>query len=331
MMQGVDPEYEDRVEAERRQYANNVAVHDLPPICFYWLRKYILPQLEAFGYAGADEFFQLNTERAYDRSSRRVRRFLSIGAGNCDAEVRLAASLRTGGRSEFVIECMDLNPLMIERGAAIAVAQGLEGTIQPLVADFNGWQPVHEYDAVIANQALHHVVELENLFSGVHSALTGEGRLIVSDMIGRNGHRRWPEALTLVEQFWAELPERYRYNRQLQQLDREYPDWDCSQAGFEGVRSQDILRLLIARFEFEFFYSFSNVTDPFIDRSYGPNFDADGEWDRAFIDRVHACDEEGLAAGLLKPTHMLAVLSKSRSRPLLCRDHLTPEFCVRHP
>jgi SAM-dependent methyltransferase len=330
-MSEATPEYAARVEAEQRQYAQNEHVHDLPPICFYWLKRYILPQLASFGYAGADEFFLLNLEKAYDQSQRPKRRFLSIGAGNCDTEVRLASALRAAGRSDFVIDCLDLNEQMIERGVALAAASGLEGSICPLVADFNAWKPSDEYDGVIANQALHHVVELEDLFGGIETALTNQGLLIVSDMIGRNGHRRWPEALSLVQKFWDELPESYRYNRQLRQLDHEYLDWDCSVEGFEGIRSQDILPLLVERFHFEFFYAFSNVTDPFIDRSYGPNFNAEAAWDRDFIDRVHACDEAGIRHGTLTPTHMLAVLTKDRSARLRCLDHLTPEFCIRQP
>jgi hypothetical protein len=48
--------------------------------------------------------------------------------------------------------------------------------------------------------------------------------------------------------------------------------------------------------------------DPFVDRSFGHNFDVDDEWDRAFIDEVHARDEAGFAQGTLTPTHMFAVL-----------------------
>jgi hypothetical protein len=100
-----------------------------------------LPQLASFEDAGADEFFLLNLERAYDGAAvcghGRVRRFVSPGAGNCDLEVRLAEGLRASGRTEFVFDCLDLNAAMIERGAAAASEKGLAGVIQPLVADFN--------------------------------------------------------------------------------------------------------------------------------------------------------------------------------------------------
>ena len=42
---------------------------------------------------------------------------------------------------------------------------------------------------------------------------------------------------------------------------------------FEGIRAQDILPLLVERFTFDEFIGFGNVIDPFVDRSFGPNFD----------------------------------------------------------
>ena len=327
-------EYAARIEEEREAYRERTEVHDLPPICFYWLNRYILPELREFGYPDAHAFFLKNLLRAAEGTAGKSRgssgkRFLSIGAGNCDTEVRLAAGLREGGVEDFVIDCLDLNETMLQRGVELAGAGGMGPHLNPVCADFNTWQPSAEYDGIIANQALHHVVALESLMEAMHGALRPQGLLIVSDMIGRNGHRRWPEALPLVEQFWGELPERYHYNHQLQRLETDYPDWDCSVEGFEGIRSQDILPLLIERFGFRFFFAFSNVTDPFIDRSYGPNFDDNDAADRGFIDRVHACDADGIASGRLKPTHMLAVLSPDSAQPVVCRGHLTPEFCVR--
>ena len=107
--------------------------------------------------------------------------------------------------------------------------------------DFNHWEPSCEYDSVLASHALHHVVNLEGLFKQVHAALAPKGQFIVSDIIGRNGHLRWPEALEIVQEFWQELPPAYRYNRMLRRHEESYINWDCSKEGFEGIRSQDIL------------------------------------------------------------------------------------------
>jgi SAM-dependent methyltransferase len=324
-------DYSTRIEAERAHYKDQTQVHDLPGICFYWLNRYILPEMARLGVTSADQFFASNLLRAYRQAGSRTRRFISLGAGNCDTEVRLARTLLEAGATDFVIDCLDLNEDMLERGRELAAAQNVASHIHPLKGDFNTWQPACEYDAILANQALHHVVQLEDLFLACQASLTPAGLFVISDMIGRNGHRRWPEALVLVEQFWNELPEPYRYNRQLLRQETAYPDWDCSLEGFEGIRSQDILPLLLQRFHFNFFYAFGNVTDPFIDRGFGPNFDASSAWDRDFIDRVHACDVREMLAGRLKPTHMLAVVGRQQTAETVCLEKRTPGFSVRWP
>jgi SAM-dependent methyltransferase len=186
----------------------------------------------------------------------------------------------------------------------------------------------------MANQSLHHVSNLEGLFAAIETGLTPKGRFITSDMIGRNGHQRWPEALAIVQEFWKELPSERRYNLQLRRNEQSFLDWDCSIAGFEGIRAQDILPLLIERFGFEFFLGFGNVIDPFIDRSFGHHFNADSTEDQAFIDRVHERDEAEILAGRITPTHMMAVLRR-RSEPhdemrkTEIWKHLSPAFCLR--
>jgi SAM-dependent methyltransferase len=155
---------------------------------------------------------------------------------------------------------------------------------------------------------LHHVLNLERLFARIKSSLKPAGLFVISDIIGRNGHQRWPEALDIVHEFWRKLPPSYRFNRQLDRYEQLYEDWDCSYESFEGIRSQDILALLLEHFHFQLFIAYANVIDPFVDRSFGPNFDASALWDRAFIDQIHARDDNEINAGRVKPTHMLAVV-----------------------
>ena len=329
-----DDGYAERIAEETRIFAGQTQVHDLPPIFHYWSNKWLRPQLEAFGFSNPDQFFAnfLAVAHADAQAEGRIPRFASLGCGNCDTEVRVARLLLDRGVSTFTIECIDINEAMLERGRHMADQHGVGDHIVPTRGDFNEWRPRGHYDAIVANQSLHHVVNLEGLFAAVEAALTSNGRFVTSDMIGRNGHMRWPEAAEIVQQFWQELPSTYRRNVQLHRNEPRFLDWDCSVAGFEGIRAQDILPLLLARFDFEFFFAYGNVIDPFIDRGFGPNFDAHAEWGRDFIDRVHARDESGLLAGSLTPTHMLAVL---RRRPwdgaCVHRPGLAPERCVRRP
>ena len=327
-----EPDYAARIAAETSIFAQQTEVHDLPGIFHYWSNKWLRPQLETFGFSNPDQFFARYLQAAHAEAEKasRVARFASLGCGNCDTETRVAGLLVERGLRDFVIECIDINADMLARGRALAAAANVADHVVTVLGDFNDWRPQHAYDAVLANQSLHHVMNLEGLFATIESVLTAPGRFITSDMIGRNGHMRWPEALAIVHEFWSQLPASYRYNAQLMRNEELYENWDCSKEGFEGIRAQDILPLLVERFDFEFFMGYGNVIDPFIDRGFGPNFNADADWDRAFIDRVHARDAQEIDAGNITPTHMLAVM---RRRPFAGEQvivrHLTPAFCLR--
>jgi SAM-dependent methyltransferase len=326
-----DP-YAERLRREQEIFADQIDVNALPRIFHYWSHTYLRPKLQHFGCSNPDEFFANALEKAMAATTARPARFVSLGAGNCDTEVRVAQILVGRGLRDFVIECLDINAAMLQRGAALAREAGVATQVVPLPGDFNDWRPAQHYDAAMANQSLHHVLQLESLFDAVLEALTPQGVFVVSDMVGRNGHQRWPEALAIVREFWKELPERYRYHVQLREQWQDYVDFDCSGEGFEGIRAQDILPLLMQRFRFERFCAFGNVIDPFIDRGFGPHFDADSARDLALIDRIHARDEQEIEAGSIKPTHLMAVMRKPPyDQPPLIWKHLSPEHCARPP
>ena len=314
---------------ERLFFSRCEAVHDLPPIFHYWSNRYLRPKLEAIGVSDPDDFFLRHLARCYDAGTGE-RRFVSVGAGACDLEIRLAQALIASGRNRFVIDALDINRSTIEVGVERAAAVGIATQVKPRSCDVNAWEPQAPLDAAIANHSLHHLVALEHLFDAIARTLPPHGAFIVSDMIGRNGHMRWPEALVIVNEYWQELPPSYRYDRQrFLQLDA-FENWDCARTGFEGIRAQDILPLLVERFSFDVFLAFANVVDPFVERSFGPNFSVDREWDRDFIDRVHARDEQEIAAGRIKPTHMFAVMRSGASDEGRTVGGLPPSAAIRH-
>ncbi len=322
--------YRRRIEAEKAVFEGQIDVHALPDIFHYWSDTYIRPMLEAFGFSNPEQFFaKFLAESAARVPHDARRRFLSIGAGNCEIEIRVARALLENGLTDFEIECLELNRSMLDRGMAQAQREGLDAHIRPTVGDFNSWRPSGAYAGVMANQSLHHVLRLEHLFDAVKDSLDDRALFVVSDMIGRNGHMRWPEALAHVQAFWHELPPEYHYNRQLRRNEPQYINFDCSTAGFEGIRAQEIVAQLGTRFEFELFIGFGNVIDVFVDRSFGHNFDASDPADRAFIDRVHARDEALLRAGDVTPTHMFAVLSADGIREARCSRGITPVRAMR--
>ena len=215
----------------------------------------------------------------------------------------------------------------------LAKKLNVEDFIELKEGDFNKWQPDKEsiYDLIIANQSLHHVLELEHLFDSIHKGLTNKGLFLTSDMIGRNGHMRWDEALKELKPLWDELPKKYKYNQILRRQENHYINHDCSTRGFEGIRAQDILPLLVERFNFELFVPFANIITVFIDRPFGNNFDVNNPSDLEFIDRVHAVDDNLILNGTLKPTQMLAAMTKGKqlNETKLVNPILTPKYCIR--
>ena len=324
-------DYARRIENEQSFYADCEDVHDLPPIFHYWADKYIRPKQEPFGFSSPSDFFVHFALRQCRQGAPGFTRMASLGAGNCDLEATLARQLVDAGQRNFTIQCVDINENMLERGRQRAAELQVEEWLAPTRGDFNHWRPDDRYDVIIANQALHHVLELEDLFGVIRQRLAPGGVFLTSDVIGRNGHRRWPEARAALEPFWAELPPHYRYNQLMRRMEPELFDHDCSTEGFEGIRAQDILPLLVKTFHFELFIPYANIVLSFIDRPFGHNYDADAEWDRDFIDRVHARDEEGMLSGELKPTQMIAVLRNEEVETGLVHPRLTPEFCIRWP
>lgn len=323
--------YAARLAKETDIYKDVEDINVLPRIFHYWSHTYVRPLLEEVGVSNPDEFFAKYLHESAAKTRTGHPTFISIGAGNCDTEVRVAQLMKKNGLSRFVIECLDMNPHMLARGRQMAEREGVAEHIVVVEGDFNKWRASKSYDGVMANQALHHVLNLEGLFNEIKRVLLPTANFITSDMIGRNGHQRWPEALVEVQRFWQELPNAYRYNRQLNRQEDVYENWDCSNEGFEGIRAQDILPLLLERFHMHVFIAFGNVVDVFVDRSFGHNFDGEGEWDRRFVDRLQAVDEEGLRSGKLTPTHLMAVMTTASTASPFRSRGLSPSACVRKP
>jgi hypothetical protein len=205
---------------------------------------------------------------------------------------------------------------MLDRAAAAAKHAGIEDRVRLVETDLNAWRADTHAHIYFANHSLHHVLELEHLFGEIAATLDDEGVFLVNDMVGRNGHQRWPEAATIVHGIWEQMPERYRFNHYTGRVDSVYPDTDCSVSSFEGVRAEDILPLLLERFHAQTYVTFANVIDPFVDRVYGPNFDIENEEDIAFVEQIAQLDQAALELATLTPTHLVGAF---RPTPVECR------------
>jgi hypothetical protein len=143
--------YGERLTKELNKYRSVEEVHDLPPIFHYWSNTYIRPMVEEHGFGLTEELFAKYFSLAASRTGS-APVFLSLGAGNCDTEIRTAQLLRDWGLTDFAIECLELNPEMIERGKGLAARSGVEARVGFVEGDLNRWKSEKQYAANAANQ-----------------------------------------------------------------------------------------------------------------------------------------------------------------------------------
>jgi len=327
-------DYSARAKAQIRQYEAQPEIHDLPAIFHLWSNSYLALRMRSvFGTSDTAEFYAGFILESFERTG--IRRLVSIGSGDASIEIAVAHALRARGLSGFRIDCLELSPVLVERAEQSVTQAGLAQEIFPQICDLNRWQPDATYGAVMAHHSLHHIVDLEHLFDAIDTALAADGYFVTQDIIGRNGHMRWPESVAVIDRIWRQLPVRFKYHRQLRRLEHEYENWDCSTEGFEGIRAQDILPLCVERFEFRRFLGWASLVEILIDRGFGPNFDPADPFDREILHQAQLLEDRLIDTGYLKPTAMAAVMAKRASEPspgdpIVFRQR-TPEFGLRPP
>jgi ubiquinone/menaquinone biosynthesis C-methylase UbiE len=320
--------YDKRVAAQIAQYANVENMNVMSDAWHYWQTEYFLPRYRQV--MGVPTPFHLYLE-TFSQSIEKTgfARLLSVGFGDGVIEARLVKELRERGFTDCRMDAVEISAVQIDRGRHNAEKQGVLDAFQFIECDTNSWKPARQYSGVMVHQALHHIQELESFFERVKHALLPDGRFVTFDVVGRNGHMRWPETLEIVRSLWKMLPLEKRRHHILNCVDPDFVNRDCSSQGFEGIRAQDILPLLAKEFSFEKFLAWGGLTDVFVSRGFGPNFDMSKECDKAFIDHVAKLNEVLIETGHIKPTVIAAVMHKGKQGEIRCFRDWTPSFAVR--
>lgn len=323
--------YEKRIEEELRIFNKTKNVHDLPEIFHYWSNKYLKPKINALGIEDIVSLFSDKVRELSKTSD--VVHVASLGAGDCEFEFSIVKRLIEQNVLNINFCCYEINNELLQKAKIKSQSNGFANYMDFQCCDINNIKFDKQYEIFMANHSLHHFTNLEYIFETIKLNMQQNGYFIVNDMIGRNGHMRWPEAYDYVQNLWTLLPDSYKWNNQLNRFEKEYENWDCSKSCFEGIRAQDILPLLIKNFDFELFYAFGNVIDIFVDRGFGPNFDPANSFDRAFIDFAAELDERLIRERIVKPTHLIAQmkLNLNENEKMKIIGNLSPEKSVRLP
>lgn len=323
--------YRRRVKQQIAQFADMGSLWRPGSITQYWMLQHVAPRInEVFGLKGVFDVYTGALSECVRKTAAagKTARFISIGSGDCQVEINQAKRLKAKGGGPFVFVATDISDIRLDRAKKAAIAAGVGEHFEFQNIDFNDFKFDRQYDAFLAHHILHHIVNLEGLFATIHESMHADSVFLTNDLIGRNGHQRWPETLEWTESLWPMLPNHYRFNFQFNKVHERFLDWDCAKTGFEGIRAQDILPLLIQRFGFDGFVGYGGIIDPFIERGYGRNLDVSRAEDRAFIDHVEKLNQTLMEEGRIKPTQMLAVMRRSGGAGKTYRG-LTPEKAVR--
>jgi SAM-dependent methyltransferase len=242
---------------------------------------------------------------------------LSLGCGYGGVELEIAKALKP----RYQMTAVDLNPGILAKGRVEAQANGLNIRFLPLDLNFVEIRE-KSFDLIIAHASLHHLLNLEHLFSQIHRGLKDRGRLIVQDIIGKTQVLFWKENVDFAIDLVEKMPSRYRAGISLP------PYTEPSiQIGMEGIRQEEIEPLLNGYFNPIKMFKYGSFmrmicTHP----GLGKRFDPDIEADRRYLQSLCELDVRQVEEGKLSPTEMLAVYEK---RDLVDVDVINAEARTR--
>ena len=276
--------------------------------------EFLGPMVEqAFGAADLHSAYARTIAEAIARTGNPT--VYSLGCGEGAEELTVLRRADALGLPPFRIIGLELSPITGARAMAAAAAAGMADRLVIENCDLNTGLPGHApIGAVMAHHTLHHIVGLEGLFDSIATRLEDEGSFVTFDMIGRNGHRRWPEVMGLIRRLWPMLPADRQYDHIFARPMPRFQDWDCAIQGFEGVRAQDILRLIAERFDAARFVAWGGLSETFLNYRTAPSFDPADATDRIFLSRIQQLESALLEARCTTPTEMAAEFRPRRSR-----------------
>jgi SAM-dependent methyltransferase len=287
---------------ESNRFSASGDSHDLPKIADWYSENVLSHELTK--HTGAKSFQELVLQGI--KNSRRSNTefvLVSLGAGHGQIEnelLKMVPSVSPGDTHFYAIDLFSPND-MVE-----TLIDGATYRLTRISQDLNKPAFPQNADMIIVHHALHHFVALEKIFESIHGILLrNSGTLVIADMVGRNGHMRWPESLRAIRRIWRALPQQKRFNNQFHKTWEIFENWDCSSEGFEGIRSEDILKPLFQYFESNGSFFWGGVLDPFIDRGFGDNFDPNNPKDVEIIKNVIRVESKLIDFGYLTATQVI--------------------------
>jgi SAM-dependent methyltransferase len=198
----------------------------------------------------------------------------------------------------YRITCTDINEALFQKAKDTAKREGLAVEFRQEDLNFITIEP-GRYDLIFAHAAIHHVINLEHLFSEIGAGLSPTGVLHLTEVIGKNRKLIWDRNERYANALLDLMPE--RLTRGIRLVGGEAD-------GMEGIRQEDIYPLLCQHFVALFEHRHGAFmrfvcTHP----ELGPAFDVSDAEARRHLEFLIASDDCAVRSGVLAPLEIWGV------------------------
>lgn len=238
----------------------------------------------------------------------RVERALVLGCGSGWLE----RALSERGRFGQILAC-DVAPATVERARREAEKAGLSN-IEYRVLDLENAPLEGPYEAIIANDVLHHITDLEGIYARIHAALAPGGKFVFNEYVGPNRFQYSEERMHLINRYFRLLPDELRRafpsGDMLWRRERLAPERVIADDPTEAVRSEDVLPVARQAFHVEREYPYGGgLLNPLL---FGiiPNFRDDVPAHVDLLEALCQAEERLGGSGAIEPDFQVFVGSR---------------------
>jgi SAM-dependent methyltransferase len=242
-------------------------------------------------------------------------RLLSLGCGYGGIDLEIARKLR----NPFELVAVDLNPRIYIEAERRAKSEGLNMHFKSFDLNFIDIQP-EVFDIIYAHASLHHVLNLEHLFSKLYHGLTENGRFVVRDIIGKTQVLFWKENVEFTVSLIKKMPKRYRppVGKRLWKhfwfdpytIIPKYKE-PSKQVRMEGIRQEEIESLVAQWFSPVKLFKYNAYMRMICTNVYlGARLDPDKDVDREYLEELIKLELQQIEKGNLRPTEIFGVFKK---------------------
>jgi SAM-dependent methyltransferase len=235
---------------------------------------------------------------------------LSLGCGDGTLE-RHALALNICSR----FDAFDISPKSIEAAKRQSEEQGLADRVNYHVADLNAitLEP-NKYDIVFSGMALHHIVNLEHVFSVLKKSLKPDGLFVLVEFVGPSQFQWTDKQLRIINEILELLPDRLKTDARSGELKKQCarPTIESMNTSdpSEAIRSNDILPLVYKMWAVEERVDFGGTIAHMLLDGIISNFSASQE-DVTVLKLIEYLDDVLIREGVL-PSDFTVVAARNR-------------------